>query len=86
MDSFSKMIIEAVDKTKNAVVKIDVYKKTKDARLPCRENCNEQVQLAGHRYISSIEAYKQNEMDGLSDGLINIIRFKKLSGAKSRIA
>lgn len=27
MDSFSKMIIEAVDKVKNAVVKIDVYKK-----------------------------------------------------------
>jgi S1-C subfamily serine protease len=26
MDSFSKMIIEAVDKTKNAVVKIDVFK------------------------------------------------------------
>ncbi len=28
MDPFSKMIIEAVDKVKNAVVKIDVYKKT----------------------------------------------------------
>src|SRR5690606_26449643 len=27
MDAFSKMIIEAVDKVKNAVVKIDVYKK-----------------------------------------------------------
>lgn len=28
MDPFSKMIIEAVDKVKNAVVKIDVYKKS----------------------------------------------------------
>ncbi len=34
MDAFSKMIIEAVDKVKNAVVKIDVYKKTKDKFLP----------------------------------------------------
>ena len=33
MDSFSQMIIEAVDKTKNAVVKIDVYKKSKDGKL-----------------------------------------------------
>ena len=33
MDSFSKMIIEAVDKTKNAVVKIDVYKKSKEGKL-----------------------------------------------------
>lgn len=30
MDAFSKMIIDAVDKVKNAVVKIDVYKKAKD--------------------------------------------------------
>lgn len=29
MDAFSKMIIEAVDKVKNAVVKIDVYKSVK---------------------------------------------------------
>lgn len=34
MDAFSKMIIEAVDKVKNAVVKIDVYKKTKDKFAP----------------------------------------------------
>lgn len=33
MDAFSKMIIEAVDKTKNAVVKIDVFKKDKDGKL-----------------------------------------------------
>lgn len=33
MDVFSKMIIDAVDKTKNAVVKIDVFKKTKDGKL-----------------------------------------------------
>jgi hypothetical protein len=29
MDTFSTMIIEAVDKTKNAVVKIDVFKTEK---------------------------------------------------------
>ncbi len=34
MDSFSKMIIEAVDKTKNAVVKIDVYKTIKGKLRP----------------------------------------------------
>lgn len=33
MDPFSKIIIEAVDKSKNAVVKIDVFKKTKDGKL-----------------------------------------------------
>ena len=33
MDAFSKMIIEAVEKTKNAVVKIDVFKKSKDGKL-----------------------------------------------------
>jgi S1-C subfamily serine protease len=33
MDAFSKMIIDAVDKTKNAVVKIDVFKKDKDGKL-----------------------------------------------------
>ena len=33
MDPFSKIIIEAVEKTKNAVVKIDVYKKSKDGKL-----------------------------------------------------
>jgi S1-C subfamily serine protease len=33
MDPFSKMIIDAVDKTKNAVVKIDVFKKDKDGKL-----------------------------------------------------
>jgi S1-C subfamily serine protease len=34
MDSFSKMIIEAVDKIKNAVVKIDVYKTVKGKLRP----------------------------------------------------
>lgn len=34
MDSFSTMIIDAVDKTKNAVVKIDVYKTVKDKLRP----------------------------------------------------
>ena len=33
MDPFSKMIIEAVEKTKNAVVKIDVFKKSNDGKL-----------------------------------------------------
>ena len=33
MDAFSQMIIDAVDKTKNAVVKINVYKKAKDGKL-----------------------------------------------------
>ena len=33
MDAFSKMIIDAVEKTKNAVVKIDVFKKQKDGKL-----------------------------------------------------
>jgi S1-C subfamily serine protease len=33
MDSFSRMIIEAVDKAKNAVVKIDVFRKGKDGKL-----------------------------------------------------
>jgi S1-C subfamily serine protease len=33
MDSFSQLIIDAVQKVKNAVVKIDVYKKTKDNKL-----------------------------------------------------
>jgi S1-C subfamily serine protease len=33
MDSFSQMIIQAVEKAKNAVVKIDVYKKAKDSKL-----------------------------------------------------
>jgi S1-C subfamily serine protease len=33
MDPFSKMIIEAVEKTKNAVVKIDVFKKSKEGKL-----------------------------------------------------
>jgi S1-C subfamily serine protease len=33
MDPFSKIIIEAVEKTKNAVVKIDVYKKAKDGKV-----------------------------------------------------
>ncbi len=33
MDPFSKIIIDAVDKTKNAVVKIDVFKKAKDGKL-----------------------------------------------------
>lgn len=33
MDAFSKMIIDAVDKTKNAVVKINVFKKDKDGKL-----------------------------------------------------
>jgi S1-C subfamily serine protease len=34
MDPFSTMIIEAVNKIKNAVVKIDVYKKVKDRYVP----------------------------------------------------
>jgi S1-C subfamily serine protease len=34
MDAFSKMVIEAVDKVKNAVVKIDVYKKLKGKLRP----------------------------------------------------
>jgi S1-C subfamily serine protease len=34
MDAFSKMIIDAVDKIKNAVVKIDVYKTTKGKLRP----------------------------------------------------
>ena len=34
MDSFSSMIIEAVEKTKNAVVKIDVYKAVKGKLKP----------------------------------------------------
>lgn len=34
MDSFSTMIIDAVDKTKNAVVKIDVYKTVKGSLRP----------------------------------------------------
>jgi S1-C subfamily serine protease len=33
MDAFSQMIIDAVDKTKNAVVKIDVFKAAKDGKL-----------------------------------------------------
>ncbi|NBW35589.1 MAG: PDZ domain-containing protein [Cytophagia bacterium] len=33
MDAFSTMIIEAVSKTKNAVVKLDVYKKDKQGKL-----------------------------------------------------
>jgi S1-C subfamily serine protease len=33
MDPFSKIIIDAVDKTKNAVVKIDVFRKAKDGKL-----------------------------------------------------
>ena len=33
MDAFSQMIIDAVDKVKNSVVKIDVYKKGKDGKL-----------------------------------------------------
>ena len=33
MDAFSQMIIDAVDKVKNSVVKIDVYKKSKDGKL-----------------------------------------------------
>jgi S1-C subfamily serine protease len=33
MDAFSQMIIDAVEKTKNAVVKIDVFKKQKDGKL-----------------------------------------------------
>lgn len=33
MDAFSTMIIEAVAKTKNAVVKIDIYKKDKSGKL-----------------------------------------------------
>jgi S1-C subfamily serine protease len=33
MDAFSQMIIGAVEKTKNAVVKIDVFKKQKDGKL-----------------------------------------------------
>jgi S1-C subfamily serine protease len=33
MDSFSQMIIDAVDKTKNAVVKINVFKNSKDGKL-----------------------------------------------------
>jgi S1-C subfamily serine protease len=33
MDAFSKMIIDAVEKAKNAVVKIDVFKKNKDGKL-----------------------------------------------------
>lgn len=33
MDTFSQMIVAAVEKTKNAVVKIDVYKKAKDGKL-----------------------------------------------------
>ena len=33
MDAFSQMIIDAVDKTKNAVVKIDVFKKDKEGKL-----------------------------------------------------
>jgi S1-C subfamily serine protease len=34
MDAFSNMVIEAVGKIKNAVVKIDVYKKVKDKLRP----------------------------------------------------
>src|SRR5687767_6713819 len=34
MDAFSKMIIEAVEKIKNAVVKIDVYKKVNGKLRP----------------------------------------------------
>lgn len=34
MDAFSKIIIDAVDKVKNAVVKIDVYKRAKDKFIP----------------------------------------------------
>jgi S1-C subfamily serine protease len=33
MDGFSQMIIDAVDRTKNAVVKIDVFRKAKDGKL-----------------------------------------------------
>ncbi len=33
MDPFSQIIIDAVDKTKNAVVRIDVFRKGKDGRL-----------------------------------------------------
>jgi S1-C subfamily serine protease len=33
MDAFSEMIIQAVNKAKNAVVKIDVFKKGKDGKL-----------------------------------------------------
>jgi S1-C subfamily serine protease len=33
MDTFSEMIVAAVEKTKNAVVKIDIYKKAKDGKL-----------------------------------------------------
>jgi S1-C subfamily serine protease len=33
MDTFSQMIVAAVDKAKNAVVKVDVYKKSKNGRL-----------------------------------------------------
>jgi S1-C subfamily serine protease len=33
MDAFSQMIIDAVEKTKNSVVKIDVFKKQKDGKL-----------------------------------------------------
>jgi S1-C subfamily serine protease len=33
MDTFSQMIIDAVDKTKNAVVRINVFRKSKDGKL-----------------------------------------------------
>ena len=33
MDTFSQMTVAAVEKAKNAVVKVDVYKKSKDGRL-----------------------------------------------------
>src|SRR5688572_16193547 len=33
MDAFSKIIIDAVERTKNAVVRIDVFRKQKDGKL-----------------------------------------------------
>jgi S1-C subfamily serine protease len=75
MDSFSQMIIDAVDKTKNAVVKIDVFKKGKDGHL--------RPAGSGSGFIFSTDGFvftNSHVVDGADKIMVSLLNENEIEG------
>jgi S1-C subfamily serine protease len=75
MDAYSNMIISAVEKIKNAVVKIDVFKKGKDGKL--------QRAGAGSGFIFSSDGFiftNSHVVDGAEKIMVSLLNENEIEG------
>lgn len=75
MDAYSNIIISAVEKTKNAVVKIDVFKKSKDGKL--------QRAGSGSGFIFSSDGFvftNSHVVDGADKIMVSLLNENEIEG------